>query len=147
MPRIDNWIDIRGQRDRVFQYVADVESHPEWVKWTKQAELTSSGRVAVGSTYAMVMQVGPRKENVEGIVTEFKEGQLFTRRNTRGMSMTDRLALVALGDITKVAWSIEYTPPMGSMGKLVDLIFMNRLFEQLMQDSLTNLRDRLESAR
>ena len=147
MQRLDNSIDIQVPREKVFQYIADIEARPQWVKWTKRAERTSPGNDGVGATDLMLMQVGPRKETVEAIVTEFKDGQLFTRRHTRGMAMTDRLAVVTLGDTTKVAWSIEYTPPMGSMGKLVDLLFMERLFDQLMKDSLTNLKERLETAR
>jgi hypothetical protein len=36
---------------------------------------------------------------------------------------------------------------MGGMGKLMDAIFMERLFDQLMRDSLTNLKERMETAR
>ena len=147
MPRLDNSIDIKAPREKVFEYITDVETHPEWVKWAKDVEVTSPGKVGVGATDVMVMQVGPRKETVEEIVTEYKGGQLFTRRHTRGMQMTDRLAVVPVGDMTKVAWSIEYVPPMGGMGKLMDFIFVQRLFEQLMEDSLTNLKERLETAR
>jgi uncharacterized membrane protein len=93
------------------------------------------------------MQVGMRKERVETIVTEYKPQEFFTRRHTRGMEMTDRLSVLPFGDGTKVAWSIDYTPPMGSMGRLMDMLFMERLFDQLMKDSLTNLKDRLETAR
>ncbi|HLF76267.1 MAG TPA: SRPBCC family protein [Dehalococcoidia bacterium] len=148
MPRLDNAIEIKAPRDKVFAYISDVTTHPEWVKWTKQAEMTSPpSHVGVGTTYAGVMQVGPKKENIEEIVTEYKDGQLFTRRHTRGMDMTDRLAVVNTPDGAKVAWSVEYTPPMGAMGKMMDVIFMSTLFNQLMEDSLTNLKDRLESAR
>jgi uncharacterized membrane protein len=147
MPRLDNSIDIKAPADQVFAYVADVTTHPEWVKWTKAAEVTSIEREGVGATTAEVMQVGPKKENIETLITEFKPGQFVTRRNTRGMDMTDRLSVLPYGDGTKVAWSIDYTPPMGGMGKLMDLLFMERLFDQLMKDSLTNLKERLESAR
>ena len=148
MPRLDNSIDIKAPRETVFQYVADVASRPEWVKWTKRAEVTSPQQKGLGATDAGTMQVGPRKENVEAIVTEYRENELFTRRHTRGLELTDRLALVAMADsTTKVAWSVEYTPPMGGLGKLVDLVFMVRLLDQLMKDSLTNLRERLERAR
>ena len=148
MPRLDNSIDIKAPRETVFQYVADVTARPEWVKWTKQAEVTSPQQKGLGATDAGTMQVGPRKENVEAIVTEYRENELFTRRHTRGLELTDRLALVAMADsTTKVAWSVEYTPPMGGLGKLVDLVFMVRLLDQLMKDSLTNLRERLERAR
>jgi uncharacterized membrane protein len=147
MPRLDNSIDINAPREKVFAYVADATTHPEWVKWTKDAEVTSPDRRGVGATTEGLMQVGPRKERIESIVTEFKDGEFITRRNTRGMQMTDRISVLSIGDTTKVAWSIDYTPPMGSMGKLMDKLFMVRLFDQLMKDSLTNLKDRLETAR
>lgn len=149
MPRLDNSIDIKLPKDRVFEYVSDVTHRPEWVKWTKRAEVTSTEPGVIGSTDAGVMQVGPQKQTVEAIVTEYRPDYVFTRRHTRGMEMTDRIAVVPSpgGDGTKVAWSVEYTPPMGQMGKMMDQLFMVRLFDQLMKDSLNILRDKLESAR
>jgi uncharacterized membrane protein len=147
MPRLDNSIDIKAPLETVFEYLTDISSHPEWVKWTKQAEITSLEKKGLGVTTSEVMQVGPRKERVESIVTEYKPEEFFTRRHTRGMEMTDRLSVVKTGDGTKVAWSVDYVPPMGAMGKMMDTLFMVRLFDQLMKDSLTLLRQRLESAR
>ena len=51
------------------------------------------------------------QEAIETLTTEFKDGQFVTRRHTRGMDMTDRLSVLPFGDGTKVAWSIDYTPP------------------------------------
>jgi uncharacterized membrane protein len=147
MPRLDNSIDIKAPLETVFEYLTDIAAHPEWVKWTKDAEVTSLEKKGLGVTSSEVMQVGPRKERIETIVTEYKPEEFFTRRHTRGMEMTDRLSVVKAGDGTKVAWSIDYVPPMGPMGKMMDLIFMVRLFDQLMKDSLGLLRQRLESAR
>jgi uncharacterized membrane protein len=147
MPRLDNSIDIKVPLETVFEYLTDIPSHPEWVKWTKDAEITSIEKKGLGVTTSEVMQVGPRKERVETIVTEYKPEEFFTQRHTRGMEMTNRLSVVRLGDATKVAWSIDYVPPMGAMGKMMDLLFMERLFDQLMKDSLTLLRQRLESTR
>jgi uncharacterized membrane protein len=149
MPRLDNSIDIKLPKDRVFEYVSDVTHRPEWVKWTKRAEITSTEPGVIGSTDAGVMQVGPQKQTVEAIVTEYRPDYVFTRRHTRGMEMTDRIAVVPSpsGDGTKVAWSVEYTPPMGGMGKMMDTLFMVRLFDQLMKDSLDILREKLETSR
>jgi uncharacterized membrane protein len=147
MPRIDNAIEIKAPREKVFAYIADIEAQPEWVKWTKTAEVTSLNTRGVGTTDAMLMQVGPRKEQVEGIVTEYQDGYYVTRRHTRGMSMEERLSVVPYADGSKVAMSIDYVPPMGAMGKMMDQLFMARLFDQLMKDSLAILKDRLESAR
>jgi len=149
MPRLDNSIDIKLPKERVFEYVSDVTHRPEWVKWTKRSEVTSSEPGVVGSTDAGLMQVGPQKQNIEAIVTEYRPDYVFTRRHTRGMEMTDRIAVVPSpsGEGTKVAWSVEYKPPMGQMGKMMAQLFMVRVFDQLMKDSLDILRDKLENAR
>jgi len=147
MPRIDGSIDIKAPREKVFAYISDVAAQPEWCKWAKQAAVTSPGNPGIGQTDEVLMQVGPRKERVEGIVTEYRDGQYFSRRHTRGMQMSESYSLLSIGDNTKVAWIIEYTPPMGKLGQLIDVLFMVRLFEQLQGDSLTNLKERLETAR
>ena len=145
MPRLDNAIDVNAAPETVFTYVSSVAAQAEWVKWAKSVEVLSSEPGGVGSTDAMVMQVGPRKENVEGIITAYKDGQFIGRRLTRGMSFTESLSLVGFGSSTKVAWSVEYTPPMGALGLAMDVIFMARLFDQLMKDSLVILKERLEA--
>jgi len=147
MPRLDASIDIKAPSEKVFAYIADVASQPQWCKWAKEAEVTSIGQHGVGTTDEMLMQVGARKERVEGIVTEYREGELFSRRHTRGMEMSESYALEPDGDVTKLAWTIEYTPPSGAFGRLMNLIFVERLFEQLQGDSLNNLKERLESAK
>ena len=145
MPRIDNSIEIKAPREKVFQYISDIEAQPQWVKWAKRVEVTSPARTGVGATDSMLMQVGPQKQRVEGLVTEYGDGQFFTRRLTKGMDLTERLAVVSYADGSKVAYSVEYTPPMGPIGKMIDTLFMARLFDQLMKDSLTKLKERLET--
>ena len=77
-------------------------------------------RAKVGATDAMTIQVGPSKQKVEGIITELVPGYTMARRVTRGMDMTERLSVVPVVNGTKLAWSIEYAPPM------VDLSFSVR---------------------
>ncbi len=145
MTRLDNAIELKVSREEVFAYVSNVAAQPEWVKWAKSVEVTAATPGGVGSTDEMRMQVGPRKENVEGLISELKEGHFVRRRLTKGMDMTESLSLVNFGAGTKLAWTVEYTPPMGAMGRMIDLLFMVKLFDQLMKDSLTNLREILEA--
>ncbi len=147
MPRLDSSIDIKAPQEKVFAYISDVEAQPEWCKWAKEVEITSTSKIGVGATDEMHMQVGPRKEKVEGLVTGYSQGDYFSRRNTRGLEMTESYSLTPEGDFTKVSWTVEYKPPMGAIGKLMDFLFMERLFEQLQGDSLTNLKAKLESAK
>jgi uncharacterized membrane protein len=145
LSRVDNAIDIKAPREKIFEYVADIEAQPEWVKWAKDVERTSTTAKGVGVTDRMVMQVGPRKERVEGMITDFKDGQLYVRRLTKGMDLTEKVSLVNVSGGTRVAWILEYRPPMGALGKFMDFLFMSRLMDQLMKDSLTNLKERMES--
>ena len=92
MPRIDNSTEIKATPAAVFQYISDLEALPEWVKWAKRVEVTSLSKQGVGTTDASLMQVGPQKQNVEGLITEYKDGEFYTRRLTRGMELTERLA-------------------------------------------------------
>ncbi len=147
MPRVDDVIDIDAPREKVFQYISNIELQPEWNKWAKKTESTSLERSVLGATDSMVMQVGPRKETVEGIVTEFKDGALYARRHTKGMEMTERYSLLTIGEATKVAWSVEYVSPMGPIGKMNDMLFVARLFEVLMHDSLNILKQQMEGTR
>jgi uncharacterized membrane protein len=143
--RVDNSIDIKAPKEKIFAFISDLEARPQWVKWAKQTEVTSMQKEGVGTTDREFLQVGPQKQRVEGLVTDFQPGYTLARRLTRGMDMNERVSVVNLGDATKVAYSVEYTPPMGMMGRMIDFVFMAKLFDQLMEDSLTILKERMEA--
>ncbi len=145
MTRVDNWIDIKAPKDKIFAYVADLEARPQWVKWSKDTEVTSMQKEGTGTTDRGVMRVGPQKQDVEGLVTDYQPGYTIARRLTRGMDMNERVSVLTSGDATKVSYSVEYKPPMGKMGGLIDFLFMAKLFDQLMEDSLAILKERMEA--
>ena len=45
---------------------------------------------------------------------------------------------------TRVEWTIGYKPPMGPLGALVDALFMNRVFQNEIEESLEGLKAQLE---
>jgi uncharacterized membrane protein len=143
--RVDNAIEIKASKDKIFAYISDLEARPRWVKWAKKAEVTSMEREGVGTTDRHVMQVGPQKQNVEAITTDYQPGFTIARRLTRGMDLNERISVLPAGDGAKVAYNVEYVPPMGAMGKMVDFLFMAKLMDQLMEDSLTNLKEQMEA--
>lgn len=145
MARVDNTIDIKAPKDKVFAFVSDLEVRPQWVKWTKDIEVTSMQKEGVGTTERMIMQVGPQKQRVEAIITDFQPGFTIAQRLTKGMDLNERISVLNMNDHTKVAYSVEYTPPMGKMGQLMDFLFMSKLFDQLMEDSLIILKERMEA--
>ena len=145
MTRVDNSIDIKAPKEKIFAFVSDLEARPQWLKWAKKTEVTSMQRSGVGTTDRETMQVGPQKQAVEGLVTDYQDGYTIARRLTRGMDLNERISVIHMGDSTKVAFNVEYTPPMGAMGRMVDFVFMSTLFNQLMEDSLANLKEQMEA--
>ena len=145
MTRVDRSIDIKAPKEKIFAYVSDIGNEGDWVKWAKDVRVTSLERAAVGATDAMIMQVGPTKKRVEGIITEVVPNYTVARRLTQGMELSERFSVVPLLDGTKLAWNVEYVPPGGGMGKLMDALFMSTLLDQLMSDSLEILREQIES--
>jgi uncharacterized membrane protein len=143
--RVDNSIDIKAPKEKIFAYISDLEARPQWVKWTKQSEVTSMQKSGVGTTDRGVMRVGPQKQKIEGLVTEYQQDYTMARRLTRGMDLNERVSVINMGEVTKVAYNVEYDPPMGRMGDLLDFLFMSTLFNQLMEDSLTILKERMEA--
>jgi uncharacterized membrane protein len=143
--RVDNWIEIKAPKEKVFSFVSDLEARPQWVKWAKDTEVTSMHKAGAGTTDRETMQVGPQKQKTEGLVTDFQDGFTVARRLTKGMDLNERISVLNMGDATKVSYSVEYTPPMGMMGRMMDALFMAKLLDQLMEDSLTILKERMEA--
>jgi uncharacterized membrane protein len=145
MTRVDNSIEIKAPKEKIFAFVSDLEARPQWLKWAKRTEVTSMQRSGVGTTDREVMQVGPQKQKTEGLVTDYQDGYTIARRLTKGMDLTERISVLHMGDASKVALSVEYRPPMGKLGQLMDFIFMSKLLDQLAEDSLTNLKEHMEA--
>jgi uncharacterized membrane protein len=145
MTRVDNTIEIKAPKEKIFAFVADLEARPQWLKWAKNTEVTSLQRSGVGTTDRETMQVGPQKQKTEGLVTDFQDGYTIARRLTKGMDLSERVSVLHMNDATKVALSVEYTPPMGMFGRLFDFLFMAKLLDQLAEDSLTNLKEHMEA--
>ncbi len=144
MPKIRKSIDIQAPRDHVFAYAAKPDSQPEWATFIKQIDITSGDGKSEGTTDRCLVKLGPRAQPVEAVWTEYKPGEVFARKSTSGMAMQGRMTFDSSGEGTSVEWTIQYTPPLGPPGAVVDLLFMNRVFQNEIEASLENLKAKLE---
>ena len=145
MPRIVKSIDIDAPREHVFAYAADAGKQPEWTTFMKEIEITSGDGKSRGSTDRCLIKIGPRAQPVEAEWTEYQTNESFGRRATSGMQMQGRMTFTSSGEGTRVEWAIEYSPPLGSLGAVIDVLFMNRVFQNEVEASLENLKTALES--
>ena len=144
MPHIRKYIDIEASPDNVFSYVTNVSTQPDWIKFMKAVDITSGDGQSKGTTDHCVIKLGPRAREMDALWTEYDPPRSFARKATSGMEMEGRMTFEPSDDGTHVVWMIGYKPPMGSLGMVVDALFMNRVFQNEIEESLESLKAQLE---
>ena len=144
MPRIRKSIDIDASPDNVFNYATNTTTQPDWIKFLKQIEITSGDGQSKGTTDSCVIKLGPRAQTVEALWAEYDPPRSFARKTTGGMEMEGRMTFEPSTDGTHVEWTIAYTPPAGPLGMVVDALFLNRVFQNEVEESLESLKAQLE---
>lgn len=144
MPRIRKTIEIDSSPDNVFKYVTNISTQPDWIRFIQEAEVVSGDGRSKGTKDRVLFKLGPRAQVVEGLWTEYDPPRTFARKAATGMDIEGRIALQPKNDTTQVVWTIDYKPPMGALGTLVDALFMNRVFQNEMEESLETLKAQLE---
>jgi uncharacterized membrane protein len=61
------------------------------------------------------------------------------------MKQEERMLFTSVGGGTDVQWAINYTPPMGLLGKFMDVFMMNRVYQNEIEGSLERLKAELET--
>lgn len=123
----------------------DAARQPDWITFIKEIEVTSGDGKSAGTTDRCVFKLGPRTQTFEAEWTEYEANESFARRATSGATMQGRMTFTPVDGSTLVQWTIEYQPPFGPLGALFDLLFMNRVFQNEIEESLGKLKEALET--
>ena len=144
MPSIRKSIDIEASPDNVFSYVTNTTTQPDWVKFLKAVDITSGDGQSKGTTDRCVVKLGTRAQSVDALWSEYDPPRSFARKSTGGMEMEGRMTFKPTDDGTHVEWTIAYKPPMGTLGAIMDTLFLNRVFQNEIEESLEALKAQLE---
>jgi uncharacterized membrane protein len=146
MPRIRKAIDVEATPEHVFVEVAEPARQVEWALPFRAIETPEQGPPAQGSVQRWAFKVGPRTWDLLAVVTDYRHNQTIAREvREGGLRLRDRFSIAPQsGEVTRVEWLIEYEPPMGALGRLLDALVMARVFENDMETSLERLKARLE---
>ena len=144
MPSIRKSIEISASPENVFNYVTNPSTQPEWIKFIQAVEITSGDGRSMGTTDQCVFKLGPRAQTLDAVWTEYDPPRSFARKATSGLEMDGRMTFQSQDDGTHVEWTIQYKPPMGPLGAVTDALFMNRVFQNEIEESLESLKAQLE---
>lgn len=111
MARFEKDTVIKAPPDKVFAYVADLTKHSEWGSHHLEVKQTSSGAVAVGSTFSSTAkQFGTQKETQT--ITELAPGTRLTFDAKGALGVARHSFDVAAADGgTRLTKSMELTEP------------------------------------
>jgi uncharacterized membrane protein len=144
VPLIRKSIAISASPEDVFNYVTNYSTQPDWITFIREVEITSGDGKSEGTTDRCLFKLGPRAQTLDAVWTEYDPPRAFAGEATSGLEMEGRMTFDPGDGGTHVEWTISYEPPMGPLGALLDALFMNRLFQNEIEESLESLKAQLE---
>jgi len=141
MARHANSIVINAPPEKVFAYVNDPTTHPEWmVNVFETRDAVGSGE---GLQYEWTINMAGLRLRGQNVVVEHVANEYATHQCI-GMFEAEWTATVELEDRgTKLTVEISYEIPVPVLGKLAEHLAVRRLERQL-EASLLNLKESLE---
>jgi uncharacterized membrane protein len=135
---------INAPSDKIFDYVADFPRHSEWAQNNLEVTPSSSGAIAVGSTFNTVGHaLGAQRESQT--VTEYVPGKRFAFESTGALGITrNSFDLAPDGSGTRLTKSLEFVKP-SFLARVVSLKVGHDAPKALEED-LRRIKQKLESA-
>jgi len=142
MAKIQKSITINGPVDRVFAYVDDVMTSPEWLPSMMEVrDVTGSG---VGQHYRWRYKMAGVPLNGESTVTEHIPNERRVTDSKGGVISTWTYTFEPHDGGTKLGIEIEYTIPVPVLGKLAEKLVLKRN-EREADTAMENIKDKMEA--
>ena len=145
MARVVKSIQIDAPREHVFALATALSRQPDWTTFVKEGLITSGDGRSAGTRDRTIFKVGVRSTKAENLWTAYTPGELFARNTVSGMAQEESMQFTAAGNGTIVQWSVNYRPPLGPLGRFMDVFMMNRVYQNEIEASLDRLKAALES--
>ena len=141
MPKLNNSININAPVEKVFAYVTDPLTTPEWlVGATEVTDVTGSG---VGQHYHWKYNMLGVPLRGESTVNEYVPNERRVVQTKGGATSTWTLTLAPHEGGTKLDLELDYTIPVPVLGKLAEQLVLKR--NQREADlSMENIKQRME---
>ena len=141
MARIEKSVTINAPVEKIFGYIADPMTSPEWL--TSMITVNDVSGTGVGQHYRWKYKmVGVLLEG-ETTVTEHIPNKRRVTQTKGGATSTWTLDFETLDGGTKVKLTIEYTIPVPVIGKLAEKLVLKRN-EREAELAMANIKEKME---
>jgi carbon monoxide dehydrogenase subunit G len=100
-------IVINRPIEEVFAELSDLENNKKWRSGTVEAEKTSVGPIAIGTTYRMVNGAFGRRMEGVAEVTEYEPNRRFVTKNRSGLPIETERTFEPVEGGTKVTFTVK----------------------------------------
>jgi len=131
-------------QQQVWESIADLSSHPTWMKDAVDIEFVTSQTGGVGTIMIVETKIGPFRTNDKLEVVDWKEGHHIVVEHRGVVTGSGRLAALADDGATLVTWTEELRFPWWLGGRLT--AWLARPFlTSIWKTNLKRLASRLSS--
>ena len=132
--KFENSVVINQPIGRVFEFITNVSNNAKWQTDILELEMTSAGRLGIGSTYRCINRFMGKRLETEGVITEFVPDKNCSIRITAGdvrgvnsflfNTVNGGTSVTAVGELDM------------SLFKLAKLLVKRKINQQLKKDML-----------
>jgi len=141
MAKIEKSIIINAPVEKIFAYIEDPMSNPEWLPSLMEVKDVVGEGVEARFRWTYKM-VGLRLEG-ESTATEYIPNQRIVSQTKGGVSSTWTWAFEPHDGGTKINLVVEYTVPIPVLGKLAEALVLKQN-ERELDLAMTNIKARME---
>ena len=147
MSRIEVGIELNATPAQVWQTIAPIERHIDWMADAVAIRFVNDQRRGVGTTFLCDTKVGPIKLTDQMEITEWVPEQVMGVRHVGAVTGTGRFTLTPLefGIRTRFMWSEELTFPWWLGGFLGENLGGKLVMKFIWQRNLRALQQIVES--
>lgn len=142
MARIEVNRDMPIRHDLVWEGLADLRSHAEWMKDAESIEFATDKRSGVGTAMRVETRVGPFRTMDVLEVTGWKEGESIDVIHSGLVTGTGTLSVSRVNGSTRVSWVEDLRFPWW-LGGPVTALFAKPVLAAIWRGNLERLEDSL----
>ncbi|MDR8394544.1 SRPBCC family protein [Aliifodinibius sp. S!AR15-10] len=148
MPKVEIEKPIEAPREKVWNFISDIEKAPQWVVVMKALVDTTANPVREGAMYREASKIGPKESETEWRVTRFEEPHIQIHEcNEPDFTAKLTMRVEKNGDSSSILYhTTEYQlmPKFRPLGWLVETLFAKRLMRKNLNESAENCKRLIE---
>ncbi len=141
MVKTEKSIVVHAPVEKVFDYLRDPMTNPEWLPGVQEVKGISGE--GVGATFCWVYKMAGLSFEGQSSVLEFVENERFITQSSGGITSTWTWNFTLARDGTRIDMAAEYTVPVPVLGRLAEPLVVKQNDGNL-DTTLENIRGQLE---